>query len=859
MRHDVATGSQCASLRSVNRSRLARSIRIATPQNERGGRQVVSSEPADRSLFAANPSDGLARLTTCYYTAFHPGRDTRCFPNIQKPRMIAMIFFARHAARPRDTSPIGAGNGSGERPMSMRFLADRVGSPSSSGATSQWRLRSAPIVQAVTPALVVFLVHACTLAPTVTGEDSGELITAAYFFGVPHPPGYPLWTILCGAWLHLIPFGSVAWRANLFSAACTSLAVGMLAACLRRLRFRNLPATVAAVSAGLTAAVWSQSVIAEVYTLNLAVMSLLMWLVVRWRQDGNLRWLRAASFVLGLGMCNHHILGFAALALVIYVVSTRPGLLRDFPLVVRCFGSFVIGLMPYGFLLWAGRREVPVNWGEVTTFGALWEHVTRGQYYSDHPIEAPLPQTTAFFLARQYYGLTWLVHNFTPLLVPLLAAGAIQLVRYRRNRGVALLALLLTLCCGPLFLYYGGPLPDRQDEFVGKVFLTPLAFAVAIALAAGAEWLRRAVRHARVQMPNAWRHRAGATLVVAIPLAPLTVHWDENNMRRYWFAEDHARNMLACMLPNALVFPSGDHNTFPLIYLVHVEKQRPDVTIADKYGYIDLALYRDMPENPGKPRTPEQREAIEKWLIETARRPVYYTVRKPSPVEGATMEPVGIVYHLRPAGVHLDTESCWENIRYRNLDEPTGLLDYAATNILADYYFARGVHCAEQGQIEEALQFFDRTLEYAQDIKEIYNNVGSALAEAGRLDEAIGRYEYAAKLDWRYTPARWNLARIFKSAGRFDWSAKVFEDLTRAAPGDFRPFGELGFLYRDAFGDLPRARHWWYESLRLNPRQPQIIQALAHSEEPDGAPRAPPASGPSAEVPVAHHDDRRPS
>ncbi len=33
----------------------------------------------------------------------------------------------------------------------------------------------------------------------IVGGDSGDLITAAYLFGVPHPPGYPLYTFL--GWL----------------------------------------------------------------------------------------------------------------------------------------------------------------------------------------------------------------------------------------------------------------------------------------------------------------------------------------------------------------------------------------------------------------------------------------------------------------------------------------------------------------------------------------------------------------------------------------------------------------------------------------------------------------------------------
>src|SRR5271169_1037129 len=50
------------------------------------------------------------------------------------------------------------------------------------------------------------------MSPEVTLEDSGELVTGAFNFGVPHPPGYPLWAFLGWIWRFLVPFGNPAWR-----------------------------------------------------------------------------------------------------------------------------------------------------------------------------------------------------------------------------------------------------------------------------------------------------------------------------------------------------------------------------------------------------------------------------------------------------------------------------------------------------------------------------------------------------------------------------------------------------------------------------------------------------------------------
>ena len=65
---------------------------------------------------------------------------------------------------------------------------------------------------ALLTAFVSFVLYLITLAPSIGPEDGGELAAAAYTLGIPHPTGYPLWTLFGWIFTKLIPFGEIAWR-----------------------------------------------------------------------------------------------------------------------------------------------------------------------------------------------------------------------------------------------------------------------------------------------------------------------------------------------------------------------------------------------------------------------------------------------------------------------------------------------------------------------------------------------------------------------------------------------------------------------------------------------------------------------
>ncbi|HJM95871.1 MAG TPA: DUF2723 domain-containing protein, partial [Candidatus Marinimicrobia bacterium] len=76
--------------------------------------------------------------------------------------------------------------------------------------------------------LISLSVYLYTLAPDVTLEDSGELAVGSMYAGVPHPPGYPMWTIYSWVFTKILPFSNIAWRVAVSSAVAAALSCGLL-------------------------------------------------------------------------------------------------------------------------------------------------------------------------------------------------------------------------------------------------------------------------------------------------------------------------------------------------------------------------------------------------------------------------------------------------------------------------------------------------------------------------------------------------------------------------------------------------------------------------------------------------------
>ena len=198
---------------------------------------------------------------------------------------------------------------------------------------------------------IVWVIYFICLAPQVTLEDSGELCTASYYAGIPHPPGYPFWTIYTWLWTVLVPFKNIAWRVALAEASTAAMSCGVLSLIVSRgssmlmegiEELKNMTGKwegaicvvsgiVAGLMMGLGSSMWKESVVINRISLfGVPWMLLVLALIMRWNYAPHQRrYLFTAFFFLGICATIHQTLTMAIMGIEIGVTARQPKLGRD--------------------------------------------------------------------------------------------------------------------------------------------------------------------------------------------------------------------------------------------------------------------------------------------------------------------------------------------------------------------------------------------------------------------------------------------------------------------------------------------------------------------------------------------------
>jgi hypothetical protein len=431
-------------------------------------------------------------------------------------------------------------------------------------------------------AALAFSVYLLTLSRTVTTEDPGELATALHTFGIVHPTGYPLFTLL-GSLFARLPIGdSVILRLNLFGAVLTALATFFFYGTFSWLlseraakafgsappasgpRARRLAAIAATLTYAFSAVYWREAVGLEVYALHLVFLALVTGTFLRAMAENRAgdgaearRSWRLFAFVLGLSFTNHMMTVLLAPAFLFLYFHAfgfgRPAWKR----ILEAAPYFLLPLTLYLYLPLRSAQNPLMNWGEPHTLENFSRHLRAAQYgqmmFSSWEIAFRKLAQFAVDLPGEF--------GYAPL-----AAAAVGLWSLWRGARV-LLAFTLLVFAGCLF--YG-----VNYAFDDPNFYLNAHFMVALWAGFGLLAVLRAAR-------AGWRLPA-AVLCGGLFLFPLMSNYPQLDKSRDRAVEEYARNVLGG-LDSGAVFFSNEYERLgaPAFYLQIVEGYRRDVVVLD--------------------------------------------------------------------------------------------------------------------------------------------------------------------------------------------------------------------------------------------------------------------------------------
>ena len=414
---------------------------------------------------------------------------------------------------------------------------------------------------------------------TVYNLDSAELSTAAATLGIPHAPGYPLY-VLIGHLFTRIPLGDVGFRMNLMSGVFGGIALVLLFSIVHHLTSSRASAVFAAWLLGFSYPFWSDAIVAEVYTLDVALVLATLLCCLRWQTHKRTPDLLLIGLLFGLSLANRTTNILSAPALVLFLL---PDLRRHWPRICASAAAVLPGLSLYLLLPLRSASSHAYRWGsgydlsavpdrrDLTDPASLWWYVSARVFrgfaeaytWDDRAREA-----------MDFAADLWLAYLGGGAL--LAAAGAAILLLTQRR----VAALLLIVAVPHTLFYVNYAVPDKDTMFLTSYAV--LAILAGVGVGAASKLLaQHNVRGAPSVLLAATCLFAAGLVVVNAPL--VNVSGDQR-------ARERGEALFASADRGAVVVGSWT-DIAPLEYLQLVEGRRSD-----------LALVQDWALHPASPQ-----------------------------------------------------------------------------------------------------------------------------------------------------------------------------------------------------------------------------------------------------------------
>ncbi|MFH1453231.1 MAG: DUF2723 domain-containing protein [Armatimonadota bacterium] len=601
------------------------------------------------------------------------------------------------------------------------------------------------------------VIYIFTLCPVTYTQDTAEFAAGPYVLGVVHPPGYPIYCIL-GKLFTFIPFGSIAVRVNFMSGFWAALTGLFLFLLIYRLTKKIEVSFASAMLFCFAGTFWSQSVVAEVYTLNAFFLSVCLYVLQLWRETDKNKYLYIFSLIYGLSLCNHHFMLVAGPFLLLFIIWTKWRVLKDLKLVLGCLGLFVVGLLPYLYLPIASKFNPAIDWGNPESLKRFLYHVMRKEY-SDVGL-GRYGMDVKWKFIKAFLGEFKLQFG-----LPFIIIGIIGFIRLIFKDIKFLTATLGIFVSNTIVL-----IVTQQHEFTVTrmlsmyVYYFPAYLVFACYIGYGLSYLWDLLSRF-IDKNNTVKIILKAAILLIV-LIPVLSNYHVNDRSKNYYSYDFIKSMMNIMDKDAVIFAKGDTTIFTMFYLQNVEKYRPDIKLYDHIGILsDEYLGEDFLFGRRTKVWQEERsrQVFNKIIEENYPvRPVYFNYEFDLGADSEyKLDNYGLIYKVVKKDEKINPETIpVEKIYMRNLDDDAIYKDYDIKKILSGYWVRMAAYYESIRDFEKAKYCCEEIYKY-DDAKAV-NTAGSFFMKTGQFDKALKYFDKAFLLDPDYYPVYYNKGIMYE-------------------------------------------------------------------------------------------------
>lgn len=492
----------------------------------------------------------------------------------------------------------------------------------------------------------IALLYIHHLTRDIYSGDIGDLVTAAYVFGVPHPPGYPSFTLFGFILSHLpIPLPPVS-KVGLISVFSSLTALFFLFKYSQIISKDFLISLLSTSILGFSYLFWFHSEIPEVFALNNAFIVLILYFSIRYYREKQVKYLFILSFISGLSLTHHHTILFILPAAFFLVTTHIKDILKNRRTIYFSVFFFILGLTPYLYVPLAAVGNPVVNWGNATTLNNVIGLILRRDYGQFAPqIINEVPIAYKGELLKIYFKTLFNQYSYLGCVFFLL--GVVQFLKTDKKLGIAL--LFAFVFSGPFFVYYGANYYTTSASLgVIERFYT-LSFVVFMFFTApGLLLLKNALQ-------SYWLLRKYSQIIILfffiLPLYMVAYNSEKTDLSKTHIGNNYALDILLPLPKNSVLFvTSGDTTVFNVWYARYVLGIRTDVDIINP-PRVGNNLFLDNEMNTYYKKNPQTK--INTVLAETIseiwkKRRIYTTSEQELVPKNSMLVPKGLVLEFTP-------------------------------------------------------------------------------------------------------------------------------------------------------------------------------------------------------------------